>query len=75
MGWSAQPARGSGSISAEPQVVRLPDAEYTGVALAEFLSDLAKKVQANDATLPNTTASAGPRPPRRRPPRSTPTLS
>jgi pyruvate decarboxylase len=31
--------------------VRFADAEYTGVALADFLSDLAKKVQANDATL------------------------
>ncbi|OBF47154.1 pyruvate decarboxylase [Mycobacterium sp. 852002-50816_SCH5313054-b] len=50
VGWSAQPPRHK-LISAEPQVVRFPDAEYTGVALADFLSDLAKKVQANDATL------------------------
>jgi TPP-dependent 2-oxoacid decarboxylase len=50
VGWSAQPPRQK-LISAEPQVVRFAGAEYTGVALAEFLSDLAKKVQANDATL------------------------
>src|SRR6201988_4648973 len=50
VGWSAQPAR-QRMISAEPQVVRFAGAEYTGVALADFLSDLAKKVQANDATL------------------------
>ena len=31
--------------------MRFADAEYTGVALADFLSDLAKKVRANDATL------------------------
>jgi pyruvate decarboxylase len=50
VGWSAQPPR-QRLISAEPREVRFPDAEYTGVALADFLSDLAKKVQANDATL------------------------
>ena len=50
VGWSAQPPR-QRLISAEPQGVRFADAEYTGVALADFLSDLAKKVQANDATL------------------------
>ena len=50
VGWSAQPAR-QRMISAEPQVVRFAGAEYTGVALADFLSDLTKKVQANDATL------------------------
>jgi TPP-dependent 2-oxoacid decarboxylase len=50
VGWSAQPPRQK-LISAEPQVVRFAGAEYTGVALAEFLSDLAKKVRANDATL------------------------
>jgi pyruvate decarboxylase len=49
VGWSAQPPRQK-LISAEPQTVRFADAEYTGVALADFLSDLAKKVQANDAT-------------------------
>ena len=50
VGWSAQPARGR-LISAEPRKVQLPDAEYHGVALAEFLSDLAKKVPTNAATL------------------------
>ena len=50
VGWSAQPPRQK-LISAEPQTVRFADAEYTGVALADFLSDLAKKVRANDATL------------------------
>ena len=44
VGWSAQPTRGR-LISAEPRKVQLPDVEYHGVALAEFLSDLAKKVE------------------------------
>jgi pyruvate decarboxylase/indolepyruvate decarboxylase len=38
-------------IDAQPRHVRLPDAEYTDVALAEFLSALAKKVRRTDATL------------------------
>ena len=46
----AQPPR-QRLINAEAQGVRFADTEYTGVALADFLSDLAKKVQANDATL------------------------
>ena len=50
VGWSAQPARGR-LVNAEPRKVQLPDAEYHGVALAEFLSDLAKKVPTNAATL------------------------
>jgi pyruvate decarboxylase len=50
VGYSALPPR-QRLINAEPRVVRFPDTEYTGVALADFLSDLAKKVQANDATL------------------------
>jgi pyruvate decarboxylase len=50
VGYSAVPPR-QRLINAEPRVVRFPDAEFTGVALADFLSDLAKKVQANDATL------------------------
>ena len=50
VGWSAQPPR-QRLINAEAQGVRFADTEYTGVALADFLSDLAKKVQANDATL------------------------
>ncbi len=50
VGWSAYPPRHR-LISAEPRKVRFHDVEFTGVALAEFLSDLAKKVQANAATL------------------------
>ncbi|MEE3066674.1 MAG: thiamine pyrophosphate-binding protein [Actinomycetota bacterium] len=50
VGYSAVPPR-QRLINAEPQSVRFPDAEFTGVALAEFLSDLAKKVEANEATL------------------------
>src|ERR1700760_941621 len=50
VGYSALPPR-QRMINAEPRVVRFPDAEFTGVALADFLSDLAKKVQANDTTL------------------------
>ena len=50
VGYSAVPPR-QRLLNAEPRVVRFPDAEFTGVALADFLSDLAKKVQANDATL------------------------
>ena len=50
VGYSALPPR-QRLINAEPRAVRFPDAEFTGVALADFLADLAKKVQANDATL------------------------
>jgi pyruvate decarboxylase len=50
VGYSALPPR-QRMINAEPRLVRFPDAEFTGVALADFLSDLAKKVQASDATL------------------------
>jgi pyruvate decarboxylase len=50
VGYSALPPR-QRLLNAGPRAVRFPDAEYTGVALADFLSDLAKKVQANDATL------------------------
>jgi pyruvate decarboxylase len=50
VGYSALPPRQK-LINAGPRVVRFADAEYTGVALADFLSDLAKKVQANEATL------------------------
>ncbi|OBI17569.1 pyruvate decarboxylase [Mycobacterium sp. E2327] len=50
VGYSAMPPR-KRMINAEPRVVRFPDSEFTGVSLADFLSDLAKKVQANDATL------------------------
>ncbi|MDR3664602.1 MAG: thiamine pyrophosphate-binding protein [Mycobacterium sp.] len=50
VGWSALPSR-QRLISAEPRKVRFCDVDFTGVALAEFLSDLAKKVQANPATM------------------------
>jgi pyruvate decarboxylase/indolepyruvate decarboxylase len=50
VGWSALPPRAR-LISAEPHRLRLPEGEYIGIALADFLSDLAKKVQSNDATL------------------------
>src|SRR6201987_1371946 len=50
VGWSAEPSR-QRMINATAQGVRFGDTEYSGVALADFLSDLAKKVQANDATL------------------------
>jgi pyruvate decarboxylase len=72
VGWTAQPAQ-QRMISAEPQVVRFAGAEYTGVALADFLSDLAKKVQANDATLRQFHRLRGQRPHRPRPGTSTPT--
>ena len=39
--------------------MRFADTEYTGVALADFLSDLAKKVQADDATLTQYNRSNG----------------
>lgn len=42
VGYSAVPPR-QRLINAEPQSVRFPDAEFTGVALAEFLSDLARR--------------------------------
>ena len=50
VGWSAQPPRYR-LIDAQPSAVRLPDVEFAGVSLAEFLSDLARKVQASTATL------------------------
>jgi pyruvate decarboxylase len=38
-------------IDAQPRHVRLPEAEYTHVELAAFLSSLASKVRPNDTTL------------------------
>ena len=49
-GWTAVPPRGQ-TIRAEPRHVRFPSAEYTDVALADFLSATAKAVRPNDATL------------------------
>ena len=43
VGWSAQPARQTADQRRAARV-RFADAEYTGVSLADFLSDLAKKV-------------------------------
>jgi pyruvate decarboxylase len=50
VGWTALPPR-EHMIKAEPRYVRFPHAEYTDVALADFLSALAKSVQKNDTTL------------------------
>ncbi len=50
VGWTAQPPQ-EHTINAEARYVRCPQAEYTVVDLAEFLSALAKKVRKNDATL------------------------
>jgi pyruvate decarboxylase len=49
-GWTAVLPREE-LIDAQPRHVRLPDAEYTSVELATFLSSLAKKVRPNDTTL------------------------
>ncbi len=50
VGWTAQPAR-QRLINVEPDSVTLPDAEYTDVMMAEFLSMLATSMSRNDATL------------------------
>ena len=50
VGWTAIPPREQ-IIKADPRHVQFPHAEYTGVALADFLSALAKNVHKNDATL------------------------
>lgn len=50
VGWTAVPPQDH-TINAEARYVRFPHAEYTVIALAEFLSSLAKKVRKNDATL------------------------
>jgi pyruvate decarboxylase len=50
VGWTGQP-RSDRMINASARDVRYPDAEYTNVALAEFLAGLAKNIRANDATL------------------------
>jgi pyruvate decarboxylase len=49
-GWTGEPpAEKMISVSADD--VRFADAEYTNVAMADFLAGLAKNVQGNDATL------------------------
>jgi pyruvate decarboxylase/indolepyruvate decarboxylase len=50
VGWTALPPRGH-LIKADPRHVHFPQAEYTDVPLAEFLSALAKQVRKNDKTL------------------------
>ena len=49
VGWTASRPRENDQRL--PRVVRFPDAEYTNVAMADFLAGLAKNVHANDATL------------------------
>jgi len=50
VGWTAIPPRDH-LIKAEPRYVRFPRAEYADIALADFLSAVAKHVQVKDATL------------------------
>lgn len=50
VGWTALPPR-EYLIDAQPSRVRFPDAEYTTVPLADFLSAVATKVSPNNATL------------------------
>ena len=49
-GWTAQPQQ-ERTINADPRYVRLPNAEFTGVQLADFFQALAKNVRKNDTTL------------------------
>jgi pyruvate decarboxylase/indolepyruvate decarboxylase len=49
-GWTGEPPAGK-MINVSARGVRLADAEYTNVAMAEFLAGLAKTVHHNDATL------------------------
>jgi pyruvate decarboxylase len=50
VGWTALPPR-ERMIKADLRHVHFPEAEYTDVTLAEFLSALAKQVRKNDTTL------------------------
>jgi pyruvate decarboxylase len=50
VGWTGLPSR-EHMIKADPRYVQFPQAEYTEVALADFLSTLAKAVRKNDTTL------------------------
>jgi pyruvate decarboxylase len=49
-GWTAEPPA-ERMISASARDVRFPDAEYTNVAMVDFLAGLAKSVHTNDATV------------------------
>ena len=50
VGWTGEPPA-ERMINASARDVRFPEAEYTNVAMADFLAGLAKNVQARDATL------------------------
>jgi pyruvate decarboxylase len=50
VGWTGEPPTEK-MINISVRDVRFPDAEYTNVAMADFLAGLAKNVQARDATL------------------------
>jgi pyruvate decarboxylase len=50
VGWTGEPPA-ERMINVSARDVRFPDAEYTSVAMVEFLAGLAKNVRANDATL------------------------
>ena len=50
VGWTGEPPA-ERLIDVQARGVRFPDAEYTNVAIAEFLAGLTKNVHANDATL------------------------
>lgn len=50
VGWTAQPPDEK-TINAEPNRVRSPNSDYTGLELADFLYALAKQVKKNDSTL------------------------
>jgi hypothetical protein len=49
-GWTGEPPAGK-MINVSARDVRFPGAEYTSVAMADFLAALAKNVHGNDATL------------------------
>jgi TPP-dependent 2-oxoacid decarboxylase len=49
-GWTGEPPAGK-MVSISARGVRFPDAEYTNVAMADFLAGLAKNVHGNAATL------------------------
>ncbi|MGB9980208.1 alpha-keto acid decarboxylase family protein [Methanobacterium sp.] len=50
VGWTAMPPDEK-TVNIEPNRVRIPGYDYNGLKLADFLSDLAKKVSENDASL------------------------
>jgi pyruvate decarboxylase len=49
-GWTGEPPAGK-MINVSARDVRFADAEYTNVAMADFLAGLAKNIHGNDATL------------------------